>query len=275
MQISATAPIGQDFDGGLKSVYDDDPDREMAGQGLQSFPLIYRALGAKNLLRWEMAPSEQVALLFLLEQLRPKVAIEIGTRFGGSLQVLAQFCDRVYSLDIDPEVPRRLDGKFPNVEYLIGPSDQLLPPLLERLQREGAELSFALVDGDHTTDGVRKDIDNLLKFRPGVPLYIVMHDSINQNCRAGLRQANWAACPYVHAVELDFVAGTVNPSPAFRDQMWGGLALGILLPHARTGRFEITGRSERTHQTVLSALARNRSLLRRVAGKVKRMLSGR
>jgi cephalosporin hydroxylase len=57
-----------------------------------------------------MSPAEQVAMLFLLEHLRPKVAIEIGTRFGGSLQVLAKNCERVCSLDIDPEVPRRLEG---------------------------------------------------------------------------------------------------------------------------------------------------------------------
>ena len=37
---------------------------------------------------WMMSPAEQAALVFFLEHLRPKVAIEIGTRFGGSLQIL-------------------------------------------------------------------------------------------------------------------------------------------------------------------------------------------
>lgn len=259
------------FAGRIKINYDDDPDRERAGQGLQLFPLAYSALSAKNLESWEMAPGEQAALVFLLQNLRPKVAIEIGTRFGGSLQVLAQFCERVYSIDIDPEVPKRLAGRFPNVEYLIGSSDTLLPPLLDRLQKEGAEVSFALVDGDHTTEGVRKDIDNLLRFRPTVPLYVIMHDSFNPNCRRGLRAAKWAESPYVHAVELDFVAGTVNRSPAFRNQLWGGFAMGILLPEARTGRFEITARSEGTHQT---AVAANRgTLIERAVGKARRLLS--
>jgi hypothetical protein len=87
-------------------------------------------------------------------------------------------------------------------------------------------LSFALVDGDHSTDGVRKDIDNLLRFRPRIPLYIVMHDSLMPECRAGLEQANWAANPHVHAVELDFVSGIVNPALSFAipyavDWHWG------------------------------------------------------
>jgi len=256
-----------DFPGEITIHYDDDSDLGRAGQGLQSFPLMNVALRARKLEYWLMSPAEQVALVFLLEHLRPKVAIEIGTQFGGSLQALAQFCDRVYSIDIDPDVPKRLASKFPNVEFLTGRSDDLLPPLIDRLQCEGTELSFALVDGDHSTDGVRKDLDNLLRFRPTVPLYIVMHDSSNPVCREGLRRAKWAANPCVHAVELDFVPGTV-----FRGKLWGGLALGILLPHERSGRFEITARSELTLRSLRSQ--QTLGLLPRAARKVKRMLLG-
>src|SRR5690242_21748356 len=94
------------------------PDREKAGYGLRSFPLVNDALQTDILLDWLMSPSERVALIFLLEHLRPNIAIEIGTKNGGSLQVLSKFCNRVYSIDIDPEVPKRLEGRFDNVEYL-------------------------------------------------------------------------------------------------------------------------------------------------------------
>jgi hypothetical protein len=257
----------------LAIIYDDDPDHLRAGQGLQSFPLINKAAGGSAVEYWMMAPSEQMGLLFILDQLRPKVAIEIGTKFGGSLQIMSHFCDKVYALDIDPDVPNRLKGKFPNVEYLIGPSGETLPPLIARLQKEGAELGFALVDGDHSTAGVKEDIDNLLKFIPTVPFYIIMHDSFNPHCRAGLKQANWAANPYVHAAELDFVPGTVNPTPAFRDQLWGGLAMGILLPHKRKGRFEVTARSERTYFAA-RAFYRAPALFNRGVRKVKRLFRG-
>jgi hypothetical protein len=240
-----------------------------------TFPLIFQAAGQESLRHWMMAPAEQVAMLFLLEHLRPKVAIEIGTLFGGSLQVLARFCERVYSLDIDPEIPRRLEGKYPNVEYLIGPSDQTLPPLIDRLQREQAELGFALVDGDHSTEGVKRDIDILLRFRPIVPFYIVMHDSFNPGVREGLRQANWSANPFVHAADLDFVLGNINPAPGYRNQIWGELALGILLPRERQGRFEVTGKGELTLQAALAHVNPRRSLLRRAIGKARRMLLAR
>jgi hypothetical protein len=75
----------------LKIHYNDSPDRERAGNGLESLPLINESLGADSLLDWWMTPSERVALIFLLEHLKPEVAIEIGTMFGGSLQALARF----------------------------------------------------------------------------------------------------------------------------------------------------------------------------------------
>lgn len=272
----------QEIKGELEISYPGDSDRERAGKGLELFPLINYALGTDKLQNWMMACSEKVALIFLLEHLHPKVAIEIGTRDGGSLQVLAQFCDRVYSIDTDPDVPRRLAGKFSNVEYLIGRSAPILPPLLDRLQRDGAELGFALVDGDHSADGVREDVDNLLRFRPIVPFYIVMHDSFNPQCRRGLRRANWSANPYVHAVELDFVAGIVHCAPAYRGELWGGLALGILLPFKRQGHFEITGSAEQTHKAIMTSrrrslkrfVARGKGALRRTAARTKQVFLG-
>lgn len=270
MDVSTT---GQRTTDPLKIYYADDPDPEKAGQGLALAPLIFQNLPVNHSLYWMMSPAEQMALSFLLERVRPKVAIEIGSRFGGSLQVIAQLCERVISLDFDPLVPKRLEGLFPNVEYLTGPTDETLPPLIDRLQDEDVELSFALVDGDHSTEGVRKDIDNLLRYRPKVPFYIIMHDSFNPECREGLRRAAWADCPYVHAVELDFVAGTVNSAPTFAGQLWGGLALGVLLPEPRKGRFEIVERSRRTFDVAMNALNSRKSIPARALRKLRRILA--
>ena len=274
---STDSLIGRAADEELTVYYPDDPNPEKAGQGLAFAPMVFQALGVEHLSYWMMSPSEQMAMIFLLEHLRPRVAIEIGTRFGGSLQVLSRYCERVYSLDLDPEVPGRLAGRHANVEYLTGLSDRTLPPLLDRLQEERAEVGFVLVDGDHTADGVRRDINNLLRFKPIVPMYIVMHDSFNPICRRGLIEADWAGCPHVHAVELDFVAGTVNPSPACRGELWGGLALGILRPEPRRGRFEVTGKAGLTHESALEmGRIRDRpSLPRRALNRLRRMATPR
>jgi len=40
-------------------------------------------------------------------------------------------------------------------------------------------LDFVLIDADHSSAGVQRDINNVLRYRPTRPLYIVMHDSFN------------------------------------------------------------------------------------------------
>jgi hypothetical protein len=234
--------------------------------GLPTPPLLAAVLRTDPSLDWQMSPSEQVMVTYLVEHLKPKAAIEIGTRFGGSLQVLAKFCDRVYSLDIDPEVEDQLKGRFENVEYLIGPSDETLPLLLDRLQRENTEVSFVLVDGDHSTEGVRRDLENLLRYKPSTIIYIIMHDSFNPVVRRGLRAANWAGSPYVHRVELDLVAGSVNMHPSFRGQLWGGLAIAILAPEPRRGNLEISSGSQLTYNA--AAQTYKPSLIRKVTNRI-------
>jgi Methyltransferase domain len=239
---------------------------EVEGQGLLTKPLLGGFFQTDPALDWQMSPSEQVMIMYLIEHLRPRAAIEIGTRFGGSLQVLARHCDRVYSLDIDPEVNERLKGRFENVEYLIGRSDETLPPLIDRLQREKTEVGFVLIDGDHSTDGVRRDIDNILRYKPSTTLYIIMHESFNPVVRRGLTAANWSGCPYVQRVELDLVAGSVNTSPNFRGQLWGGLAIGILTSEPRNGDLEITAGSQLTYRAARRAF--QPGLLRKVVKRI-------
>jgi hypothetical protein len=239
---------------------------EVEGQGLLTESLLGEFFQTDPALDWQMSPSERVMVTYLIEHLRPRAAIEIGTRFGGSLQVLARHCLRVYSLDIDPEVKERLKGRFENVEYLIGRSEETLPPLIDRLQREHTAVGFVLIDGDHSTDGVRRDIDNILRYKPATTLYIIMHDSFNPVVRRGLRAANWAGSPYVHRVELDLVAGAVNTTPSFRGQLWGGLAIAILAPEPRSGDLEISAGSQLTYNAATQTF--RHSLIRKVSSRI-------
>ncbi len=189
-------------------------------------------------LEWHMSRNERYAFIKLLEKIKPKVAIEIGCFKGGSLEVLSKYCEKVYSIDIDPNVKIALDGKFKNTEIHIGDSSEVVPNILKIIDKNNEELEFVLIDGEHTTKGVKRDIEHFLKYTPKKSIYIIFHDSFNPLCRKGIRKTNYNASPYVHYIEIDFISGVFNPGKLFR-QMWGGLALVILKPEKRRGNIKI------------------------------------
>ena len=185
---------------------------------------------------WQMDPAERLALVALLEFLRPRCSLEIGSKYGGSLAVLSNYSEKVYSLDIDPTVPERL-GHFRNVEFAIGDSQKTLPAVLQSLQKANLPLEFALIDGDHSERGVREDCQRFLEVRPLTTLYILMHDSFNPDVRKGILSAGWRASPWVHAMDVDAVPGSMHDRPLHRE-MWGGFALAVLKHEQRVGDLE-------------------------------------
>lgn len=187
---------------------------------------------------WLMDHNERAGLYMILGLTKPKVVIEIGARFAGSTYLFSQFADTVHVIDIDPALVDRCAG-LKNVHVHIGDSTKLVPRLLAEL--EGWD--FALVDGDHTPEGVRNDLNAFLGQRPARRCHIVMHDSFNPACRKGILEADWDH-PWVHFVEVDFTMGNLMPQPHVHGQMWGGLAVAELSPQDRKGKLEIkeTGR---------------------------------
>jgi hypothetical protein len=235
-----------------------------------------RVVNVDPAIEWQMQPGEQTALIALLHGLRPKVAIEIGSRYGGSMQVIARYAERVISVDIDPTCRDRLGSRFPNAEFVTGNSKVTFPPLMKRLEQEQAEVGFILIDGDHSAAGVQADIRGLLDYRPACPLFVVMHDSFNPFVRKGIRTAPWADSAYVHSVELDFVHGILVNGGEEDREMWGGLALAVLLPEPRSGPLTVAARMERLYRLVYRRSVHwpldPPTLTRRVVRKCRRML---
>ncbi len=186
--------------------------------------------------KWQMQDSERLGLTGLLERLRQACSIEIGTFHGGSLSLIAQYSKAVFSIDIDATVPSRMPAfANPNVRYLIGRSQEILPTLLEEL--DAAELfpEFVLVDGDHSAEGIRCDFEMLLDYVPKRPLVVLAHDSFNPGCRSGMLAVDWQRCKHVHEVNLDFVPGRITNLIGGQREQWGGFALAYLDPRVREG----------------------------------------
>ena len=157
--------------------------------------------------RWQMQQGERFALDGLLAQLRPRLAIEVGTFEGGSLRRIAAHAEHVHAFDLDPKVAE-LAGEFDNVTFHIGDSAELLPQVLAELGREGRHVDFALVDGAHTREAVRGDGAALLGADACRQTVIVFHDSANAEVRAGLEDLELAEHPKVALALLDCVPAT-------------------------------------------------------------------
>lgn len=223
-------------------------------------------------LHWQMPRADKFALVALLQAIRPKVAVEIGTYRGGSLQLISQFSESVHSIDINRDSQEALRGRFSNVTFHIGSSPELLPGLLREAEEE---LEFVLVDGDHSAQGVGADLAALLRHVPKRPLWIACHDSFNPECRRGMLSAEWEANPHVTYVELDFVGGVFHRRPfdtAKTRSMWGGLCLAHLSPESRTGALKVHQSQDGLFRWTYFAsrhlwVERRKAILRRLLGR--------
>ena len=226
-------------------------------------------------LHWQMTNAERFALQGLLQRLKPALSIEIGTYKGGSLQVLSSCSGKVISIDINPDVGRQLSGKFNNVEFLAGDSTEILPKLVEQLNRDQSPVGFVLIDGDHSAEGVRRDIEFLLALKPLQRMVVIMHDSFNPVCRQGMRMAAWESSPYVSYVELDFIPGIYHleaHDTADARTMWGGFGCAVLEPQPRKHNLVIQESQRGLYDAVFeqSCYKRNkRPLVRRILRKLR------
>lgn len=190
---------------------------------------------------WQMMASERIALTGVLSRLRPRGALEVGVYHGGSVSLAAPFCERVKAIDIDPEVSGRF-GVPSNVELMIGDSATLIPRALREFEAAGMPLNYVLIDADHSSAGVKRDIELVLAYRPRAPMIVLIHDSANPHCRAGILASDWSANPHVRHVEIDFVPGQLIEHSVCnaRGEVWGGLALAHLDPSPRSGPLVIS-----------------------------------
>jgi hypothetical protein len=183
---------------------------------------------------WQMTLGERAALEGLLARLVPELAVEIGTAEGGSTRCLTRYAREIHSFDVAH--PEGLTDELPAVIAHTGDSHVLLPAFLERLASAGRSVDFALVDGDHTADGVRSDVEDLLNSPAVERTAIVVHDTANEDVRSGLEQLALEDHPAVAHVDLDLVPGHLSADGAFAGQLWGGLGLIVADKAARAAR---------------------------------------
>ena len=181
---------------------------------------------------WAMTYGDRFALEGVLTATRPRLAIEIGTAQGGSLRRLAAHSDEVHAIDVVRDERLSLP---PNASFHQGKSSDVLPSLLEAFAKQGRDVDFVLVDGDHAAAAVRADLELLLGSPAVERTVILLHDSFSPWVREGIEAAAPTAHAKVALCQLDLVCGGVWGGGPFENQMWGGFAL-VLVDDRFSGR---------------------------------------
>ena len=160
---------------------------------------------------------------------------------GGAWRA-SRHSDEVHALDLAAD----LIGELPaNVTFHQGDSKVTLPALLAEFERDGRQVDFALVDGDHSLEGARADLSALLASTAVTSAVILAHDSFNPFVRAGLQQALAAFPGKATDVEIDFVSGRMTRSGPVAGQLWGGFALIIVDEDARLPQIRLALEDDR------------------------------
>jgi predicted O-methyltransferase YrrM len=149
---------------------------------------------------FELSPvqirSEIRDLLALVQRLRPKVVLEIGTARGGTLFLLTRVAapDATFvSVDLSSRTDRRFAGRDvrrrrplfrsfaldrQRIHFLVGDSHAVRT--FKHVERKlgGRKVDLLFIDGDHTAEGVRRDFELYGKLvRPGG--VIALHDIVD------------------------------------------------------------------------------------------------
>ncbi|MGB1583261.1 MAG: class I SAM-dependent methyltransferase [Solirubrobacterales bacterium] len=175
---------------------------------------------------WQMTPGERVAFESLLQLVEPTLALEIGTAEGGSLARIAEHASETHSLDLVEPQPWIRD--LPGVHIHTGDSHSILKPLLDSFAADGRNIDFVLVDGDHSTEGVCRDLTTLLESDAVRNTLLVLHDTMNPWVRAGIENADPDSFEKVQTFSLDFIAGGIYGGPSEEPELWGGLGVALI-----------------------------------------------
>lgn len=158
---------------------------------------------------WLMSCREKLAIIGLLQCLKPKKVIEFGYHRGGATKWLAGFAEKVITVDVN-EFVSEASEKYSNVESWNCPTGEAI----NKIKLNNLKFDLAIIDADHTRKAVAYDISGILPHTE----VILMHDSFNPACRRGMLDALESQSS--HAFYLDFI-----PSILKRDGLWGGFAI--------------------------------------------------
>ncbi len=173
----------------------------------------------------EMRMPERVVLYGLIFGLQPKNCLEIGTFRGGSSAIIFGALDdtgagQLACVDPNPQVEPELWGRLAKrCRMFPGSSPDILP---EIVRQTGGKFDFALIDGDHPYESVKRDLEGVLDVLTD-DAYVLFHDAHSPGVKRAVDEAISA-----HPTLTDCGMISVEPTILVEQgetKTWAGLRL--------------------------------------------------
>jgi len=173
---------------------------------------------------WCMENYERLAVYYLLQNMPNKNnALEVGSMWGGLLNVLSEQFKKVVSIDVTfKNLNTALYDNVTFIENSCTPNG-----LLNVLDM--APFNLVVIDADHEYKFVFEHMNALKTYIPKQDMFILIHDTWYGGTRNGINNVNWNENKYIHFIDLDFVPGVKIEGNKFV----GGLCLIIMKPIER------------------------------------------
>jgi cephalosporin hydroxylase len=172
-------------------------------------------------------------LLLILDKVKPKVILEIGTARGGTLFLFSNIAHEeaiLISVDLYQTIEKRILFRYIKKEkqkiFLIQGDSHSIETLrkIEEILK-GRKVDFLFIDGDHSYEGVKKDFEmySPLVRKGGI---IAFHDIIpDYYTRYGIKTSTWAGWVYKFWNEIKEKYENLE---IVKDREQNGFGIGVL-----------------------------------------------
>jgi hypothetical protein len=187
---------------------------------------------------------EKSVLCQFLSRFPSHCSVGIGNNSVDCLSILSQNSKTVFPIGVDLDFQHKYK-EFDNIQFQPGPSAEVLSLLLKELEAFADPLDFILIDGNLPINELQRNIDVIIAYLPKNIISIIIQGSFNPQYRRTILEANWGNAPYVHVLDMDFVAGGLNLGRRNGEKIFsGGLCLIYLKSEENSGRVVVNRLAE-------------------------------
>jgi hypothetical protein len=175
----------------------------------------------------QLVTPERLLLYALVYGLRPKHCLEIGTAQGGSALIICSALDEIglgqlVIVDPAPQIaPEHWARMAHRAALIVGRSPEALS---QAQQLAGSKFDFVFIDGDHSFEGVLKDIEGVIPLLDAGG-YILLHDAHYFEVKEAIDEA---LRRYPFLTDCGMVSKEAHPTDHFyKNQriIWAGFRL--------------------------------------------------